>query len=324
MFCFSSNIVNWSNSSSSSLAQLTRDGPGFQNNFPNSSLCRKFLTLVVLKSVGRPLVLQRTVRYDRIRNKNDSNVEKRGNSIRRNPRLGKPPAPLFNKYRHIPEKNIVTCFGYLESSKYPTCTQVKKELQVNNLNPYTWLTDPKRPTSIIVTVICGVNVRVCADTAATRSITDAAEVRLLDVSVSSNGIDRRVSVDEAANLSIVERNKRVSVDKETAYNKQYSTEDQLFYFCQSVINSFQKRLPEKTTAVFLDMSSVFDRVWRQKLITLVHQHGIRGNALIWIHDFLRNRKVRGLYNGCLSKIRKSLQVFLRDQYGAPSFSALSM
>ncbi|GFU58506.1 uncharacterized protein TNCV_697651 [Trichonephila clavipes] len=54
------------------------------------------------------------------------------------------------------------------------------------------------------------------------------------------------------------------------------------------------------------MSSAFDRVWRQKLITLVHQHGIRGNALIWINDFLRNRKVRVQCNGCLSKSRKIL------------------
>ncbi|GFX50860.1 hypothetical protein TNCV_2732141 [Trichonephila clavipes] len=44
---------------------------------------------------------------------------------------------------------------------------------------------------------------------------DTAEVELLDVSVSSDGIDGSVSVDNAANFSVVEGNKRVSVDQET-------------------------------------------------------------------------------------------------------------
>ena len=72
---------------------------------------------------------------------------------------------------------------------------------------------------------------------------------------------------------------------QTAYRSHYSTTDQLFYLCQSIIDSFQDKPPKKTIAVFLDLSSVFDSVWRQKLIKIVHDTGINGSALIWIADF---------------------------------------
>ena len=43
------------------------------------------------------------------------------------------------------------------------------------------------------------------------------------------------------------------------------------------------------------------RVWRQKLITLLHNYGIGGHALIWINDFLRKRKVKVRFNGYLTR-----------------------
>ncbi|UYV71811.1 hypothetical protein LAZ67_9000522 [Cordylochernes scorpioides] len=49
--------------------------------------------------------------------------------------------------------------------------------------------------------------------------------------------------------------------------------DQLFYFCQSIIDSFQEKPPKKTTAIFLDMTSDFDRVWREKLREKLHNIG---------------------------------------------------
>ncbi|UYV67061.1 hypothetical protein LAZ67_4003788 [Cordylochernes scorpioides] len=51
---------------------------------------------------------------------------------------------------------------------------------------------------------------------------------------------------------------------------QHCTTDQLFYFCQSIIDSFQEIPPKKTTAIFLDMTSAFDRVWREKLREKLH------------------------------------------------------
>ncbi|UYV81596.1 hypothetical protein LAZ67_20001650 [Cordylochernes scorpioides] len=54
---------------------------------------------------------------------------------------------------------------------------------------------------------------------------------------------------------------------------QHCTTDQLFYFCQSIIDSFQDKPPKKTTAIFLDMTSAFDRVWREKLRKKLHNIG---------------------------------------------------
>ncbi|UYV83715.1 hypothetical protein LAZ67_23002289 [Cordylochernes scorpioides] len=54
---------------------------------------------------------------------------------------------------------------------------------------------------------------------------------------------------------------------------QHCTTDQLFYFCQSIIDSFREKPPKKTTAIFLDMASAFDRVWREKLREKLHNIG---------------------------------------------------
>ncbi|UYV68232.1 hypothetical protein LAZ67_5003540 [Cordylochernes scorpioides] len=43
--------------------------------------------------------------------------------------------------------------------------------------------------------------------------------------------------------------------------------------CQSIIDSFQEKPTKKTTAVFLDMTSAFDRVWREKLLERLHNIG---------------------------------------------------
>ncbi|GFT70682.1 putative RNA-directed DNA polymerase from transposon BS [Nephila pilipes] len=59
----------------------------------------------------------------------------------------------------------------------------------------------------------------------------------------------------------------------------------------------------KTMAVFLDLSAVFDHVWRQKLVHICYNTGIKDNAFIW-KDFLRDRKFSGIFNGLLSKSHK--------------------
>ncbi|GIY26522.1 reverse transcriptase domain-containing protein [Caerostris darwini] len=79
---------------------------------------------------------------------------------------------------------------------------------------------------------------------------------------------------------------------QTAYRTKHSTVDQLFYLSHSVINGFEEKPHRKTVAVFLDLSAAFDRVWRQKPIH-IHSTGIKGNALLWINDFLRGGVATG-------------------------------
>ncbi|GFY69749.1 reverse transcriptase domain-containing protein [Trichonephila inaurata madagascariensis] len=84
---------------------------------------------------------------------------------------------------------------------------------------------------------------------------------------------------------------------QTAFRAGHSTVDQLFYLVQSIIDGLEGRPHTKTTAVFLDLSAAFERVWRHKLIEVLHRSGIKGNSLLWINDFLRHRKFVVRFNG---------------------------
>lgn len=103
---------------------------------------------------------------------------------------------------------------------------------------------------------------------------------------------------------------------QTAYRAKHSTVDQLFYLCQSIIDGLQDTPSRKTTVVFLDLSAAFDRVWRQKLIEIIHNEGIVANCLLWINDFLRGRKFRVKVSGSFSRT-------FRTWAGVPQGSVLS-
>ncbi|GFU45698.1 reverse transcriptase domain-containing protein [Nephila pilipes] len=60
----------------------------------------------------------------------------------------------------------------------------------------------------------------------------------------------------------------------------------------------------KTMAVFQDLSAAFDHVWRQILVHICYKIGIKGNALIWINDFLRDSKFSVRFDGVLSESHK--------------------
>ncbi|GFV40935.1 putative RNA-directed DNA polymerase from transposon BS [Trichonephila clavipes] len=61
-----------------------------------------------------------------------------------------------------------------------------------------------------------------------------------------------------------------------------------------------KKPTNHTVAALLNISRAFDRVWRQLLITKLHDYfSIRGRALPWISDFLWDRSIRVKYNNCL-------------------------
>ncbi|UYV83527.1 K02A2.6-like, partial [Cordylochernes scorpioides] len=63
----------------------------------------------------------------------------------------------------------------------------------------------------------------------------------------------------------------------------------------------KEKPPKKTTAIFFDMTSAFDRVWREKLLEKLHNIGVRGETLTWIADFLRGRRLKVWVNGEFSK-----------------------
>ncbi|UYV62731.1 hypothetical protein LAZ67_2001744 [Cordylochernes scorpioides] len=79
------------------------------------------------------------------------------------------------------------------------------------------------------------------------------------------------------------------------------------------ITLFLKEKPtKKTMAVFLDMTSAFDRAWRKKLLERLHNIGVRGKTSIWIADFLRGRRIKVRLMEHFPRTEEHELVYLRD------------
>ena len=70
-----------------------------------------------------------------------------------------------------------------------------------------------------------------------------------------------------------------------------------------------------TSIIFLDFSKAFDTVDHSILIEKLQCYGIRGLALLWIKNYLNNRKQYVSYNGVKSNL-------LTIKYGVPQGSIL--
>ena len=57
---------------------------------------------------------------------------------------------------------------------------------------------------------------------------------------------------------------------------------------------------EPVDVVYLDFQKAFDKVPHQRLLHKIKVHGVTGNVLAWIEDWLTNRKQRVGVNGCFS------------------------
>ena len=56
----------------------------------------------------------------------------------------------------------------------------------------------------------------------------------------------------------------------------------------NIIKATEKH--EKTCAIFIDFSKVFDTVNHDILLRKREYHGIRGESLVWFKSYLENRK----------------------------------
>ena len=72
-----------------------------------------------------------------------------------------------------------------------------------------------------------------------------------------------------------------------------------------VLDIWTKTLDEGGTidAIYMDYQKAFDSVPHRRLIAKVKAHGIRGNTLAWIQDFLSNRSQKVIINGVQSEER---------------------
>ena len=80
------------------------------------------------------------------------------------------------------------------------------------------------------------------------------------------------------------RNKLISQDQ-SGFKPGDSCINQLLTVIHEIYKSFNACLDVR--AVFLDISKAFDKVWHQALFYTLKQHGISGNFLEPLNDFLK-------------------------------------
>ena len=80
------------------------------------------------------------------------------------------------------------------------------------------------------------------------------------------------------------RNKLISQDQ-SGFKPGDSCINQLLTVSHEIYKSFNAFLDVR--AVFLDISKAFDKVWHQSLLYTLKQHGISGNFLESLNDFLK-------------------------------------
>ena len=80
----------------------------------------------------------------------------------------------------------------------------------------------------------------------------------------------------------------IITEKQAAYLKGDSTVSQLLYIVHNIKqNWINKKI---TQGVFLDVSSAFDKVWHNGLISKLHQIGVKDDFLETIKSYLDGRK----------------------------------
>ena len=78
--------------------------------------------------------------------------------------------------------------------------------------------------------------------------------------------------------------------------------------------AFDNSLTVNVRGVFLDISKAFDKVWHVGLIFKLNSHGVEGELLSLLKNYLQNREQRVVLNGQTSGWRKINLAFHIDLY----------
>ena len=103
-------------------------------------------------------------------------------------------------------------------------------------------------------------------------------------------------------------------DRQSGYRPNHSTQLQLTYLCHNLYKTLD--LGHNFTAIFLDISKYFDKIWHFGLLhKCENEFGITGALLTWIKSYLHNRKHR-------VKISSSFSTYKTINAGCPQGSVL--
>lgn len=93
----------------------------------------------------------------------------------------------------------------------------------------------------------------------------------------------------------------ILVEIQAGFRKGYSTETTI----QFVVEDWRRCLDqdEFVLAVFLDLKRAFETIDRNKLLSKLHQYGIRGTVFKWLNNYLNSRQQKTKINSEISKAK---------------------
>ena len=101
---------------------------------------------------------------------------------------------------------------------------------------------------------------------------------------------------------------------QAGFRKGRSCEDQVVKLIQDISDGFQAK--KRTVMALLDYSKAYDRTWRERLLSKLHDNGTPRQMTRWIAAFLRTRTAEVVINGTRSSR-------VRMKQGLPQGSVLS-
>ena len=86
--------------------------------------------------------------------------------------------------------------------------------------------------------------------------------------------------------------------------------------CSLLVDDIRKNIDNGllTGVIYLDLSKAFDTVSDSYLLSKLPFYGINGNEFTWFKNYLFNWKQHIFYDGHLSKLSQSSEVFHKDQF----------
>ncbi|CAH0397242.1 unnamed protein product [Chilo suppressalis] len=103
-------------------------------------------------------------------------------------------------------------------------------------------------------------------------------------------------------------------DRQYGFRPNRSTGDLLAYVTHIWGEAIDKR--GESLAISLDIAKAFDRVWHKSLLSKLPAYGLPAQLCAWVADFLHERRIRVLTDGCSSQ-------FMSVNAGVPQGSVLS-
>ena len=91
---------------------------------------------------------------------------------------------------------------------------------------------------------------------------------------------------------------KLITEVQSGFRDKHSTIDQVVRLQNYIINAFRES--KKICAIFVDIETAFDMVWRQSLLTTLDNNGIKGNMFNFINNFKHNRSISVKVNGQFS------------------------